>query len=210
MVKKPVQKLFVEGCGENNSALQTECRRAFRKLLEKSGFTGRMPRIVACGNRRTAYDQFCTALEGQRDRDVFVLLVDSESAVTTKSPWEHVKNRKGDGWPMPSGASDDHLHLMVECMEAWFLADREALRKYFGQGYRDNALPSSTAEIEKVRKRDLYTKLAAASRATTTQRKYGKGQHSFDLLARLDPERVRKASPWAERFFSTLDRLLSR
>jgi hypothetical protein len=33
------------------------------------------------------------------------------------------------------------------------------------------------------------------------------GAHSFKLLATLDPAKVRGASPWAERFFATVERL---
>lgn len=32
----------------------------------------------------------------------------------------------------------------------------------------------------------------------------GKGEHSFRLLAMIDPEKVVKASPWAMRFVETL------
>jgi hypothetical protein len=46
-----------------------------------------------------------------------------------------------------------------------------------------------------------------ATRGTKTKGPYGKGSHAFKLLATLDPGMVRKAGPWAERFFSTLDRL---
>lgn len=207
MVKNPMKKLIVEGGGNNNSALQSECRRAFRKLLEAAGFVGRLPRIVAGGGRSAAYDQFCTAV---RAGEGAVLLVDSEAAVTATSPWDHVKQREGDGWKKPDGAADDQLHLMVQCMESWFLADRKAMREFFGNGYREKVLPPLTAKIENVKKEDLYNKLEAASRDTKTKGKYGKGEHSFKLLARLDPDLVRAASPWAERFFSTLDTLLDR
>ena len=37
---------------------------------------------------------------------------------------------------------------MVQCMENWFLADRETLRAYFGQGYKETALPAITHDIE--------------------------------------------------------------
>ncbi|MCP4662278.1 MAG: DUF4276 family protein [bacterium] len=205
-----MRKLFVEGGGNNNSALKTECRRALSKLLKAAGFEGRLPRIVPCGGRRHAYDQFCTAVQNLEEHDLAVLLVDSEVAVAESSPWTHVKQREGDGWDKPDDASDDQLHLMVQCMEAWFLADREAMREFFGDGYREKALPPVTGQIENVSKTDMYSKLKAATKDTKTKGAYGKGEHSFKLLARLDPDLVRKASPWAERFFSTLDTLLDR
>ena len=114
--------------------------------------------------------------------------------------------RPGDGWVKPAGATEDHLHLMVQCMEAWFLADRRALKEFFGPGFRERALPAATSQPEKVSKPDLYHKLEQATRDTKTKGTYGKGEHSFKLLATLDPALVRKACPWAERFFVTLDR----
>jgi hypothetical protein len=202
VVSQP-RKLFVEGGGDND-ALKSECRKAFAALLEKAGFKGYMPRIVACGGRRNAFDQFCTAIRS--GENLAILLVDSEASVAEQDPWQHVAQRPGDRWEQPDGASADHLHLMVQCMEAWFLADRRALKDFYGQGFNERALPS--APCEQVARPDLYHSLEQATRDTKTKGSYGKGEHSFKLLERLDPRLVRKASPWAERFFSTLDRLL--
>ena len=208
MVRHPERKLFVEGGGDNE-ALKTECRRAFRKLLSKAGFKNRMPRIVACGSRKNAYKQFCTALTNASSGDVAVLLVDAEAPVTVPSPWAHVMERSGDGWNKPGAATDDHLHFMVQCMEAWFLADRAAMRRFFRQGFKEIALPAATADIEAISTIDLYAILKKATRDTKTKGIYEKGKHSFKLLETLDPELIRGASQWAERTFCTLDRLLT-
>jgi hypothetical protein len=200
-------KLFVEGGGDSDS-LKTECRRGFRHLLDRAGLKGRMPRVVPCGGRKNAFEQFCTELEGGGTDGAF-LLVDAEDPVTRASPWEHVAQRHGDeAWFRPDGATEDHLHLMVQCMEAWFVADRRALRDFYGQGFQEGALPATTSKTEEVGKRILCDKLEQATRNTKTKGIYSKGQHSFKLLAMLDPSVVRKASPWADRFFATLDRLL--
>lgn len=54
-------KLFVEGGGDSNS-LRTECRAAFSAFLQKAGLSGYMPRIVASGSRRAAFDDYCTSI----------------------------------------------------------------------------------------------------------------------------------------------------
>jgi hypothetical protein len=197
-------KLFVEGGGDND-ALRTECRRAFTQLLERAGFKGRLPRIVACGGRQQAFEQLCTALGDGRRADLAILLVDAEAPVTQQSPWDHVVQ---DPWPRPDGASDESLHFMVQCMEAWLVADRRALRDFYGQGFREGALPPATGTLEAVGKPDLSRKLEQATRDTKTKGPYDKSKHSFKLLATLDPKLVRQASPWAERFFATLDKLM--
>lgn len=150
MVARSIKKLFVEGGGDNNEALRTECRRGFNKLLKKAGFKGRMPRIVPCGGRSNAYDQFCTALKN--GETVAVLLVDAEGPVTTTdSPWEYVKRRQKDHWDKPKNATDEDLHFMTECMESWFLADRTALETFFGKEFNAKALPANT-KVEQISK----------------------------------------------------------
>jgi len=183
--------------------LRTECRRAFRTLLEKAGFTGRMPRIVACGGRGAAYRDFCTSLTSSCERPF--LLVDSEEPVCSESPWAHLQ--QGDGWKRPSGATEDHCHLMVQCMETWFLADVPALSAFYGKGFAPNALPANK-NLEAVSKRDVFDALEKATRDTRTKGPYGKTTHSFRILNEIDPGKVRKVSKWADRFFATLDRML--
>lgn len=206
MVRHPNRKLFVEGGGNDNDALRSECRRAFRKLLERAGFSGRLPRIVACGGRTNAYRQFCTAFSVASDGEVALLLVDAEARVTVSSPWDHVKKRPGDGWDRPPDATDDHLQLMVVCMENWLLADKEALEEFYGQGFKKNSLPANP-KVEEVSKADVYKGLKNATK-DTKMRAYSKGAHSFRILALVDPAKVRGAAPFADRLLNHLDKVL--
>ena len=136
-------KLYVEG-GGHAASLRTACREGFTKFLSRAGLAGHMPRVVACGSRAEAYDSFCTAMQNGEDA---LLLVDSEAPVLARAqpgnaaqreererwqPWLHLRERKGDGWEMPAGSSDLQCHLMVQCMEAWLLADRGVLKTFFG------------------------------------------------------------------------------
>ncbi|MFO0588414.1 MAG: DUF4276 family protein [Polyangiaceae bacterium] len=201
--------LIVEGGGAERSDLKVECRRGFHRLLEQAGWKSRMPTIIAGGSRRDAFEKFKWGLEeflAGRSDHLPLLLVDSEGPVKAGSPWAHVKARKGDGWARPEAAQEDHLHLMVECMEAWFLSDREALERFFGKGFRESALPAASKNVETAQKVEIYAALEKASR-DTTKGTYAKGPHSFKLLATIDPAKVRASSPWAERFFSVVDRL---
>ena len=200
-------KLYVEGGGDT-AALHNECRKGFRVFLENAGIKGNLPRIVACGSRADAYDSFCTAL---KNGDHAVLLVDSETPVSkqhqagkpeTWQPWEHLKQR--DQWEKPFGASDDDCHLMVQCMESWFLADRAALEEFFGQGFKPSALPAESNSPESTDKVTVYAALKNATRACKTKKAYDKGTHSFKLLERLDPDNVTRTAPWAKRFVSHL------
>jgi len=198
-------KLYVEGGGDTN-VLKTACRAGFSDFLSKAGLKGKMPRIVACGSRQNAYDSFCTAINSGEEA---LLLVDSEAAVTTHcqqgdaenwKPWQHLKDRPGDQWDKPGNAGDDDCHLMVQCMESWFLTDRAQLQDFFGQGFNANSLPAEGNQIESVAKSQIYQALSSATQNCKTKSKYGKGEHSFKLLALISSDRVTAASPWAKRF----------
>lgn len=202
-------KLYVEGGGDSKS-LQIECRRGFREFLEKAGLKGKMPGITACGSRQEAYKDYCTALKGG---EAAVLLVDSEAPVTPEhrqpkdqpaqwQPWQHLKAR--DGWDKPANALDSDCHLMVQVMENWFLADRETLKAFFGQGFRESALPAADRPIEDVTKDEVYRAVKLATQGCKTKGEYVKGEHSFKLLAKTDPAKVMAASPWARRFVEEL------
>jgi len=209
MVRRREKKLFVEGGGDND-ALKTECRRGFREFLQKAGLKGRMPRIIACGARSQAYRQFRVAVREAAADDVFLLLVDSEGPIAADAanarPWDHVENHTEDGWSKPSGATDDDLHFMVECMENWFLGDPQALGTFFGPGFRPSALPANR-QVENVPKGAVLKSLRNATSASG-KGEYGKGRHSFKLLAEIDPNKVRAVAPYADRLLSHLDTVL--
>ena len=194
-------KLYVEGGGDGH-ALKTKCRQGFKLFLEKAGLAGRMPAVVACGSRTEAYSDFCMALKNAGPYDLPVLLVDSEEPVSASSTWHHLKARAADQWERPSDAQENQAHLMVQCMEAWFLADRIALQAYFGQGFAASALPGNQ-NFEDVSKELIFKALKLATRHSA-KGEYGKGKHSFDLLAEIDPQAVQDRSPHAADLVQTL------
>lgn len=194
-------KIYVEGGGDTN-ALRTKCRRGFSEFFRKAGLEGRMPRVVASGGRQEAFEDFCTSLGKARTGDFIALLVDSEAPIPAGSnPWMHLKAR--DNWDRPATATDDNAHLMVQCMEAWFLADKDNLAAFFGNGFNRNALPSR-ADVENIAKTQALDGLRSATRLCDPEGEYGKGRHSFDILARLDPQKVVAASAYAKRLVDTL------
>ena len=160
-----------------------------------------MPRVVVCGSRQRAYDQFCAAIDEAETDSFIVLLVDSETAVAASdSPWKHLKKR--DNWIQPSAAADDSAQLMVQCMEAWFVADRQSLSAYFGNDFKATALPARD-DVEAIAKYDLERTLKQATQSCS-KGSYRKGRHSFDLLECLDPSKVMESSPHARRLIDML------
>ena len=178
-------KIYVEGGGDTNE-LRTRCREGFSEFFRKAGFEGRMPRIIAGGGRQQAFELFRTALKNTKLDEFVVLLVDAEDPVAEGSGvWNHLESR--DGWDSPQGADEENTHLIVQCMESWFLADKEILAAFFGVGFKPSALPANTS-IEQISKQDVLEGLKKATRACEKKGEYGKGRHSFKILAKLSPE----------------------
>ena len=184
--------VYVEGGGDRRE-LKSKCRQGFSTFFRNTMVGERLPRIVACGSRHQAYDKFRSAVAQWPD-DFNVLLVDSEGPVVITEAWGHLRQR--DGWERPTGAREDSAHLMVQMMESWFLADRECLARYFGDGFRASALPAPERAIEDISKGELERALQESARQSR-KRRYAKGRDSFALLGLLDAAKVVDASPYA-------------
>ncbi len=195
-------KIYVEG-GGGNKALRNRCSEGFHKLLEKSGFVGRVPRIVACGSRNDAYDDFKTA-HTQGNMSYVALLVDSEDPVADiEKTWEHLKTRPDDGWIRPTKATDDQVFLMTTCMETWIVADRASLKQHYGKCLQESALPAIT-DLEMRDKHSVQDCLMHATKPCE-KNAYAKGEHSFKVLATVDPAALTKALPSFVRMRRILD-----
>ena len=204
--------VYVEGGGDR-AELMGQCRKGFQKLLDKAGFGGRLPRVVPCGPRNRAFSSFERAL---RNGDGYpILLVDSEDPVADDNQpdanpsgaWRHLSGPP-DRWTRPSGAADDQAQLMVTTMETWLLADRQTLIAYFSPAMSGSTMSASAllpdTNLESHRKK----KVAYALRNTTqSSRKgrYHKGNHSFDLLGKVEPEELKTRLPHFRRFIETLN-----
>jgi hypothetical protein len=142
-------------------------------------------KIVACGDRGAAKAAFLNA-RTQDPGTYAVLLVDSEASVSGL-PKAHLKNR--DGWDLP-GVPEDHVHLMAQVMETWFVADPRALTNFYGQGFNEGALPKH-AQLESVAKTTVAAALQNATKATK-KGAYHKVKHASDLLAGVQPDTVKR------------------
>ncbi len=91
---------------------------------------------------------------------------------------------------------------MVTTMETWLLADRRTLIAYF-RGMSANALPPD-ADLESRSKQDVTAALGSATQSSSKGR-YHKGNHSFDLLGKVEPEELKSRLPHFRRFIETLD-----
>ncbi|MBR8840642.1 MAG: DUF4276 family protein [Stigonema ocellatum SAG 48.90 = DSM 106950] len=158
--------------------------------------------IIICGSLNNAFRDFKNALKSHPDA-FNVLLVDAEDSVKEQSPWRHLMSR--DNWDSP-GVDDIHCHLMVQAMEAWFIADLDALKSFYGQGFRENAI-SKNPNVETLDKDSLEPSLKTAT-SNTSKGEYQKIKHASKLLEILNVAKVRGASAWCDRFFQTVAQIM--
>lgn len=187
--------IVVEGAGMERD-LSTECRRAFSKLIKALGVKN-MPSIVCGGGRSQAFDKFKTfALQSIP----VLLLIDSEDWVAASaSPWQFLHNSNVN-WQWLADEKDNDCHFMVSCMENWLIASANAL----SIGSKNTKIAATTTQVddpERVSKSTCFDLLNKAYKAAG-QREYSKGDHSFALLEKVDPNVLRASCPWAKRFFA--------
>ena len=162
--------------------------------------------IVCCGDRRRTYYAFRNARKYPNGDEVVILLVDAEDPVTSLTVVEHLRNRADDGWDL-TGAPENYVHLMVQTMETWIVADRTALKKFYGQGFHEQSLPLHE-NLEEVSKKAVANALDRATKRTRTKGRYHKIQHASQLLGLIDPGKVRRRCRHCELLFSTLGAVL--
>jgi hypothetical protein len=191
-------RIYVEGAapGVSNQSV-AKFREALDSFLEKALGDAPKPTIIPSGSRNQTYKLFRSSLK--TDPEVFaMLLVDSEDPVAARrTAAEHLRDR--ENWSVPEGQA----HLMVQCMESWFLADKKALAAFYGQGFREHALPPNP-KIEKIPKNEVIGGLEAATRPSKTKGEYHKTKHGFDILGLIDPSKVTSASDFADRLIKAL------
>lgn len=113
--------IYMEGGGvsdESKAALRQGMDAFLTPLKEAARARSWRWKVVCCGPRAEAFDAFIRALR-TGEAAVTALLIDAEGPVTT-SPCAHLRSR--DGWDL-SGVADDLVHLMIQTMETWIVAD---------------------------------------------------------------------------------------
>lgn len=192
--------IYMEGGGQGKNS-KDDLRRGMESFLTEIKDACRERKwhwkLVCCGSRNEAYKGFRNA-QASADAGIVVLLVDSEASVQL-TPAGHLTWR--DGWKLQE-SDDARIHLMVQTMETWIVADRDALGRYYGQGFHGNAIPDHL-NLEAVSKHDIAKGLSLATEKTQ-KGEYHKIKHARQLLGLISPKTVRKRCLHCEMLFDGL------
>ena len=181
--------VYVEG-GSSRRSERTRFLLAMRTFLRKGATHGGnpppAPEVVVCGSRGEALRKFRRACS-RPSATTPLLLVDAEGPVDWDRGSARDHLQRVDNWNLRF-TDDRSVHLMVQFMETWFVADPETVEAYYGKGFRKKALPAA-ADPERVGKSQVLSALKQAT-ARTRRRRYDKTRDAPALLERLDSRRV--------------------
>ena len=196
--------IVMEGGGETaqgRAAIRQGMDRLLGDLKQQAREQSVRWKLVPWGSREQAYKRFRAAVQ-RAEADVVVLLVDSEGPVAA-TPEQHLADR--DGWQLGFAAADT-VHLMVQSMETWIVADSAALAAYYGSAFRSTALPTHS-DLEAGDRTVVGAALKRATQATV-KREYHKIRDGGRLLGLIDPAVVARACPSCAALFDAISSFL--
>ena len=194
-------RIYLEGGGDGGSG-KASIRKGFNGFLQSLIDSARAQnirwQIIACGGRDSTFKGFNLALQNHPN-SFNVLLVDAENQVE-QSPILHLQNR--DGWEV-KGMAENQCHLMVPTMEAWIIADLQALQNFYGNEFNSNPIPKAS-NIEVIDKSQIEKSLKTAT-LKTQKGEYHKIRHAPHILELLNVPLVRSKAMHCNRLFNTLE-----
>jgi len=101
----------------------------------------------------------------------------------------------------------ERVHLMTQAMEAWIVADPEALAGFYGKNFHEAKLPKRQV-LDDEPKAGLYKALDEATK-DTQKGSYHEIKHASDLLKRLRPGTVATRCRSFKQFAEWLDQTIA-
>lgn len=198
-------RIYIEGGGAHKDG-KIKLRRGFGVFLDALKEECKARRLdwylVPCGAHHEACKQFHHALVQYREALCF-LLVDADQLVREKAQM-HIEGLYGHTFDR---GEDGQFHLMAQIMESWFLADPDALEKYFGKGFRAGALPKH-ADVEAVPKNQVLDALERAAK-DTKKGGYHKIRDGAELLQKISPEKVCQRARHCNQLFKDIQQRIA-
>lgn len=218
---KPLKiRIYLEGggTGEGSASDIIVLKRSFSTFFKK--ILRYAPMVIPVGSGDKAISHFVGALPDE-EGEISLLLKDSEMPVpipeqmSFKAFLTAAGQRKKNS-RLLARADELQIFLMVQCIEAWFVADREGLAGYYSRSGNqfdtDELLPQGNQSVEDLSCADIQASIdkalakADAAKPKEQRRKYLK-RHAFEIIGYIDPHKVAAASPHAKRLFDELARL---
>jgi len=182
---------------EGDEALQPGFNKFFSEIRNLAYHKKCKIRLISTG---TKWRQDFSLAINSNSASWNILLIDSEGPT-----YSAAETCKKNNWDEVHTTS---IFWMVQMMEAWFHADKDAVESYYGERDFNRKALKPNPEVEQIPKKDLLEGLKSATK-NTSKGPYHKTAHAPRLLERINPLLVRKASPNCDRLFASLEKALS-
>lgn len=136
--------------------------------------------------------RFSKSIENANANQLYILLIDTDVFKNAINTDEYIINVKAK-LPNAVKVKDSQLNFMVQCMEAWFLADTVALKTHFKKKF------NIKQDVEKIENPVKWLRDKTKS--------YTKGGHAPRLLSLINPQKVCDRAPHGKRLFDTLNKI---
>ena len=199
-------KLYVEGGGRGTNKNATiKLQQGFDAFLRELKDAARAKkisfRVIPSGSTTDTYEEFIFSVENS-PQSFNLLLVDSDETVAKDESACAFLQRKYKKWKLQT-INDEQCHLMVQIMESWFVADVDALKDFYGQDFRESAIPKNQKNVEKIDKARVESALKAAT-AKIKNGVYHKIRDGAKILEKINPQKVRASAPHCDKLFKTI------
>ncbi len=203
-------KLYVEGGGKGSHKratikLQQGFDAFFSELKDAAREKKISFKIIPSSDTQTTYDDFMLSVRNS-PQSFNLLLVDSDNAVAENETARDFLQRKYKKWKLQT-VTAEQIHLMVRIMESWFIADVDALKIFYGQEFKESAIPKNK-NVEVIEKERVENSLKAAT-IKTKKEQYHKINHGAKILELINPQKVRQAAPHCEKLFAAIREKIS-
>ena len=161
--------------------------------------------MIAGGSNAETVKDFLRSCR-RNPSDLNVLLIDSEGPASSAA--EAIRAlRSRSYWDANAATEDGQINFMVQAMEAWFIADPQALASHFGNGFAAGRL-LNPQNAESISPNGLTDSINQALRGIGGRRrkKYDKVSDGARLLAKIDEATVRRNCPAFGRLMDFLSR----
>jgi hypothetical protein len=199
MVKEVI--LYIEGdTKQKGKSNAITLRQGFREFFKNLAEEIKVPIDLKLGGAREITIKIFLSEIGDYPKSFQVLLVDAEGEIGEKDTPKTFLQKISPKFDFKA-VKDEQCHLMVQMMEAWFLADKENLAEFYGQGFNPKALPKNP-NVEQIAKADVINGLKNAIRGTNKE--YEKGEHAGEILRVIDSKKICAAAPHCEKLFEEI------
>ena len=203
-------KLYVEGGGKGSHKFATiKMQQGFGAFFKELKDAARDKKIrltiLPSGNTQSTYDDFIFSVKNS-PQSLNLMLVDSDDAVAENESARAFLQNKYKKWKLQT-VKDEQCYLMVRIMESWFIADVDALKEFYGQGFNSSAIPKNR-NVEAIEKNRVKAALKNAI-AKTNKKEYHKINHGAKLLELINPNKVREVAPHCRRLFEIISAQIS-